>query len=120
MGAYGQAQSAAPGGYAPPQAPVHPDANSALITGIIAVAGAFVCILPLFASPFAWYMGSKAIKTVRASNGQYRGETEARIGQVLGIIGTVFLALGVLAIATMIFFIVIAGTASYESTGFSA
>lgn len=107
-------------GYAPVQTPVHPDANTALIVGIISLAGAFVCVLPLLASPFAWVMGSKAITTIRASNGQYRGESEARIGQVLGIIGTVFLILGILGfVLIMVFFAIGVSTADY-STGVNA
>ncbi len=99
-------------GYPAAQPPVHPDANTALITGIVALAGTFVCFLPIFASPFAWYLGTKALRNVRASNGQYRGESEARIGQVLGIIGTVLL---ILAILGFVFFFVLAIIASSGS-----
>lgn len=107
-------------GYSPMQTPVHPDANTALIVGIISLAGAFVCVLPLLASPFAWVMGSKALKTVRASNGQYRGESEARIGQVLGIIGTIFLILGILGfVLLMVLFAIGVSSADY-STGVNA
>lgn len=123
--AYGQAtvqpQPPMPApGYSPVQTPVHPDANTALIVGIISLAGAFVCFLPILASPFAWVMGSKALKTVRASNGQYRGESEARIGQVLGIIGTIFLILGILGfVLIMVLFAIGVSTADYP-TGVNA
>ena len=102
-----------PPGYSPVQVPVLPQANTALILGIISLAGAFVCVLPLFASPAAWLVGNNALKAVRASNGQYRGETEARIGQVLGIIGTVLLGLAIIGL--VLFFVLIAGIAGQSA-----
>lgn len=110
---YGQVPPAVTPGYSPVQVPVLPQANTALIIGVIALAGAFVCFLPIFASPFAWISGTKAINAVKASNGQYRGETEARIGQVLGIIGTVLLGLAIIGL--VLFFVLIAGIAGQSA-----
>lgn len=56
---------------------------TALVLGIL---GLVVC--SIFA-PFAWYIGSQAY--------QDTGDGMARAGQILGIIGTVLLAIGLLA-----------------------
>lgn len=79
--------------YGPPLK--HPSATTAMVLGIVAVAGGLICWLPLFISPFAWFTGSKAIRDIDESRGTQGGRGEALAGKVLGIIGTVLLALGI-------------------------
>ena len=62
-----------------------PGAVSALVLGIL---GLVLC--PIF-GPFAWSYGAQAEKT--ASRGRYSGAGMATAGKILGIIGTVFLAI---------------------------
>ena len=96
----GSAQAAY--GYVPPK---HPNAVTSMVLGIIGLAGGFFCVLPIFLAPFAWFMGSKAVRQIDASGGQQTGRSEAMAGKVLGIIGTVLMVLGLAAVA---FFIVMA------------
>ncbi|MDO9378230.1 MAG: DUF4190 domain-containing protein [Nocardioidaceae bacterium] len=80
------------------QPPKHPNATTVLVIGIVGLVGGFFCLLPWFASPFAWVMGGRALKEVQQSPGRYSGEGELKGGWICGIIGTVLLALTIIAI----------------------
>lgn len=84
---------------APP--PSHPKATTAMVLGIVSIAGGLACWLPLFLSPYAWIVGAHAVRDIDASGGQLGGRGEANTGKILGIVGTVFLALG-LAVAVLL------------------
>ena len=66
--------------------PDHPKATSALVVGLVAVAGTFVCGLPILASPVAWVLGMQARREIRNAPQQWGGEGKATAGFVLGII----------------------------------
>lgn len=91
-------------GYAQPfpSAPNHPSANTALVLGIVALGGGFVCGLPILAGPFAWYMGAKVKREIDAEPMRYGGRGEANAGMILGIVATSLLALAVLTIVVVI------------------
>lgn len=89
--------------------PKHPSSTTALILGIIGVGGFFICGFTVLISPFAWATGSRAMKEIDANPGQYSGRGEAQAGYVMGIIGTVLLALGVIGV--VLFFLFFAGLA---------
>lgn len=105
----GYGQPYAPGGWQP--APKHPQATLAMVLGIVGLVGGFVCALPLFAAPFAWYIGGKAVKEIDADPQAYSGRSEASTGKILGIVGSVLLALGILAIA---FFVVLGLSGAFD------
>ncbi|WP_293784761.1 DUF4190 domain-containing protein [uncultured Aeromicrobium sp.] len=114
---YGQPY-AAPPGYGQPYppgawqpAPKHSQATLAMVLGIVGLVGGFVCGLPLFVAPFAWYIGAKAVKEIDGAPQQYSGRSEASTGKILGIIGTVLLALVVLA---LVFFIVLGLSGAFD------
>lgn len=86
-------------GYLPPAPPKHPSATTAMVLGIVGLAGAVVCGCLVVVSPFAWFMGAKAVKEIDASGGQYAGRGEAQAGMITGIIGTVLLILMIVAVA---------------------
>lgn len=111
QGAYGQ-----PGQYPPPMLPKHQSATTAMVLGIIAVAGGLLCYLPILAAPFAWVMGGRAVKEIDASGGTLGGRGEATAGRVLGIIGTVLLVLGLIALIAIIIIVVVAESNSGSST----
>ena len=97
----------APGHPGLPQFPVyvlpdHPKATSALVVGIISVAGAFTCVLPILAAPVAWVLGAQARREIRNAPQQWGGDGRATAGMVLGIVGTVLLVLVVLALAVVV------------------
>jgi len=76
--------------------PEHPSATTVLVLGILS----FVVGLT---APFAWYLGSKAIKECRTT-GMYRPSGTLTAGYILGIIGTVLITVFV---AMMLLFITI-------------
>jgi hypothetical protein len=83
--------------------PEHPSATTALVLGIIGLVGiAFCGGLTLVLSPFAWAIGRRSVKEIDASPGRYSGRDKANAGKIMGLIGTILLALGLLAIATII------------------
>lgn len=90
------------GGYVAPP-PDHPQATLSLVLGLVGVIGALIfCGVPLVVSPFAWGVGHSALKEIRASQGRLGGESNARTGMILGIIGTVLLALAVIAVIGLV------------------
>lgn len=102
-------------GFGPPPVPKHPQAQMAMVLGIVALGGGAICLLPIFVSPFAWYFGAKARREMAASPGRWSGQGDAQAGFVMGIIGTVLLALAtVVFIIGAIVLFAVAGSASYE------
>jgi uncharacterized membrane protein YjgN (DUF898 family) len=75
---------------APP--PNHPQAITVLVLGIL---GLVVCGI---IGPFAWVMGNRVVGEIDASHGTVGGRTEANIGRILGIVATVLLVVGVVAV----------------------
>ena len=71
-------------------APDHPRSTTVLVLGIL---GVVVCQL---IAPFAWSMGKRALDEIDASHGQLGGRGAVQAGYILGIVGTVLLALGIL------------------------
>ncbi len=97
-------QYPSPYGYYQQQAPKHPSATTALVLGIIGLAGIALCGgITLVLSPFAWGIGGRAVKEIdQAPPGTYSGRDLANAGRITGIIGTVFLILGVLTVVAII------------------
>ena len=98
-----QPYGATPGYGYPGQAPAnHPSATTALVLGLIGLAGILFCGgITLVLSPFAWRMGARAVREIDANPGMYAGRDQANAGRIMGLIGTVLLALGVLQIASV-------------------
>jgi hypothetical protein len=90
----------APPGY--PVPPAHPQSTTAMVLGIV---GLVLCGV---ASPFAMWLGRKSMREIDASGGRLSGRGMAQAGYILGIIGTVLLALGL----TLVFTGVIGGIMS--------
>jgi hypothetical protein len=83
--------------------PDHPSATTALVLGIVSLVGILMCGgLTLVLAPFAWGLGSRALRAIDASPGQFGGRDKANAGRVMGIIGTVLLVLGIIAILGVI------------------
>jgi hypothetical protein len=68
-------------------APDHPRATLALILGILGIVACSVV------APFALVIGRGAVKDIDASGGRLGGRGMAQAGFILGVIGTVILAL---------------------------
>jgi hypothetical protein len=106
QGPYGQQPyGSAPGayGYGAPMAANHPSATTALVLSLIGLVGVALCGgLTLVLSPFAWHIGAKAVREIDANPGMYGGRDQANAGKIMGIIGTVLLVVGVLALVGII------------------
>ena len=96
--------------------PKHPQATTALVLGIISLAGAMFCLVPILLAPFAWFTGSRAVKQIDASNGALTGRDSAMVGKVLGIVGTVLLILGVLVVTALFVWAVSTTSVVWEET----
>jgi hypothetical protein len=89
--------------YAGGQRPDHPSATTAMVLGIVGLVGLLFCAgLTLVLSPVAWVVGGKAVREIDAAPGQYAGRDRANAGKIMGIIGTVLLALGILAVIAFV------------------
>jgi hypothetical protein len=90
--------------------PRHPSATTALVLGIVGLAGiAFCGGITLVLSPFAWMTGARAVREIDATQGQLDGRDQANAGRIMGIIGTVLLALGILLVLGFIGLVVATG-----------
>jgi len=81
----------------------HPNSVLSMVLGIIGV-----FFFPLL-GPVAWYLAAKGRRELAAFPGRWRPSGMLTAGFVLGIIGTVFLALGAVF---MLFFIMLVATAA--------
>jgi hypothetical protein len=119
-GQYGQ-QPAQYGGYGQPgygqvgygAPPAHPSATTALVLGLVSLIGLFICLVPIVAAPFAWRTGSRVVREIDAQPGRWSGREQAQAGRIMGMIGTVILVLGVLAIVGLVVLLFAAGS-SYD------
>lgn len=120
---YGQQPPAygSPYGQRPPQgtqpyvgfvsAPDHPQASTAVILGAVGMAAGLSLGIGFLLSPFAWRIGAKAVREIDASQGRVGGRGQAEAGRVMGLVGTVFLVLGIAGMVVLI---------SVFAVGFSA
>lgn len=110
----GQPPYRQPYGWAPaPKPPEHPSATTAMVLGLVGLVGILVCGgLTLVVSPFAWVVGSRAVREIDASPGSYSGRELASAGRIMGIVGTGLLALGVLAVIAFLALVVGVATTS--------
>ena len=117
--AYGQAPSAQQyGGYVQPgyaAPPPHPSATTALVLGLVSLIGLFICLVPILAAPFAWRTGSRSVKEIDAQPGRWSGREQAQAGRIMGIIGTVLLVLGVLAMVGLVLLFVATDVSTVDS-----
>ena len=89
--------------YAGVGAPDHPSATTAMVLGIVSLVGIALCGgITLILAPAAWVVGAKAVRQIDAFPGQFGGRDRAQAGKVMGIIGTVLLVLGILAVIAFV------------------
>jgi hypothetical protein len=95
-------------GYYPNQQPAYgvlrdnSDATLALILSLVGLAAGI-----LVASPFAWWKGNQALAQIDAAPGVYGNRSMAVAGQIMGIIGTILLGLGIVVgvVLTIVFIV---------------
>lgn len=106
--AYGQPQGYPPQGYATD----HPKATTSLVLGIL---GIVICGI---IAPFAWRMGKRTVDEIDASNGQLGARGSAQAGYILGLIGTILLALGLIFGVLLVVIAIIGAASSSTSSGY--
>jgi len=89
--------------------PNHPQSITALVLGILGL------VLCGAIAPFAWSIGSEAVREIDASGGAWGGRSEANAGRIMGIVGTALLALGLLAVVAFLVIFVVLGAASFTT-----
>ena len=93
--------------YAGGDLPEHPSATTAMVLGIVSLAGLLFTVgITLLLAPAAWVVGARAVREIDASPGRYAGRDRAQAGKVMGIIGTVLLVLGVLTVLAILVLVV--------------
>jgi hypothetical protein len=80
----------------------HPQGTTVLVLGVL---GFFVTLC----APFAWYIGSKALKEIQTSGTRYSNEDQIRVGRVLGMIITI---LAIIGLVFALIFLIIAAIAA--------
>ena len=112
----GYGPPAGPPGYGPPPGPPqgwyagpppyrlpdHPEATKALVVGVIALLGGFTCYLPLLLGPWAWVVGRRVVRQIDAEPGRWNGRGQGMGGYVMGVVATVLLVLGIVAVVGFI------------------
>jgi hypothetical protein len=83
-----------PSGY-----PEQSQAVTILVLGILSI------VLCQVLGPFAWKMGNDELKAIAEGRRSPEGQGMAQAGKVCGIVGTVLLGLGVLALLVFLFLI---------------
>jgi len=87
--------------------PDDPGAQNSMVLGIIGLALGMFCGFGFLASPFALVMGLKSMRRIDAAGGKLGGRGNAQAGFIMGIVGTVLLALAVLAAILLIVLLVV-------------
>jgi len=77
-------------------------ASTIFALGIVGIAGGFSCGLPMVCAPIAWIMGNKALARIEELGDVPESmQQQVRTGRTLGIVGTVLLGLGVIALIVL-------------------
>ena len=116
---YGYGQPATPYGAPVYGVPDDKSATTALVLGIVGLALGFTLCLGVgfIVSPFALFTGLASKRRIDASGGQLGGRSNAQAGIVLGIIGTVMLALFILAVIAFVVLVVVGISQDSSSFG---
>lgn len=86
-----------PSYYGPPPQ-THPNGTTILVLGILGLVGC-----PILA-PFAWHMGSKALREIDASGYVYENRGMVQAGRICGIVGTSIMG-AIVALYALVFLI---------------
>ncbi len=106
----------APYGYGVPPVPQHPSATTAMVLGVVGLAGLMFCGgITLVLSPFAWHIGARAVREIDQDPRRYGGRDQANAGKITGIIGTVLLVIAIILVIGLIVGLVMLDTpTTYE------
>ncbi len=88
--------------------PERSQATTALVLGIV---GIFFTVV----APFAWKFGHDELKAIDEGRRPPDGHGQATAGRILGIIGTVFLVVGLVVLALVMAFVIPVSVTSSEA-----
>ncbi|MFG2074376.1 DUF4190 domain-containing protein [Nonomuraea maritima] len=89
----------------PPQS--HPNGTTILVLGILSL------VICSFLGPFAWVMGTKALRQIDSSGYVFDNRGQVQAGRICGIIATVLLGLGLVFAVFAFVVAIVAGAAGY-------
>lgn len=92
------------GGY--PMAREHPQGTTVLVLGICAWVLCGLC------APFAWVMGSNALKEIDANPAAYSNRSAVQAGRILGMVYSLLVLAGIAVLAVLVVIGVLAGSTS--------
>ena len=84
----------------------YPESSQATTVLVLGILGLVVCGV---LGPVAWSMGNTELKAIDAGRRPPENRGTANAGRILGIIATVFLILGVMALVAILALVVVAG-----------
>lgn len=84
-----------------------PNDSQAMLALILGILGVVCCWI---LGPVAFFIGNASLNRINASNGTLGGSGLAQAGRILGIIGTIILALAILGVVINIITSVSRGT----------
>lgn len=115
-GGYGEGPPPGPGPYgaAPPPPPnvwpgTYPEASQATLALVLGIIGIVGCGL---ASPFAWWIGQGEVRAIDEGRRSPENRGTGNAGRVLGIVGTAFVLIMVVAVVIGAVLLVALGTTS--------
>ncbi len=97
--------------------PDHPRATTALVLGLVALVGGLVCLVPFVVGPWAWAIGRRTVRQIDAEPYRFGGRGVAMAGYVLGVIATILLVLGLIAIVGLFVLLVSYGSGTFAESG---
>jgi len=101
---YGPPPGGGPFGQGPKE-----NAPNAVLSLVLGIVGIILCSI---VGPIAWVLGKRAEEAIAANPDRYSGKDMATAGKILGIIGTVLLAVGILAVIVIVIAAVAGGSSS--------
>lgn len=83
----------------------HPQGTTVLVLGILGFFVAGVC------APFAWYLGSKALREGQARGIVYANQQSIVVGRILGMVMTILAIVGIVIAIALVFVFLVAVSA---------
>jgi hypothetical protein len=91
----------------PTEAPRYPEPSQATTILILGILGIVLCAP---CAPFAWVMGNKELNAINSGMRDPANAGTAKAGKILGIIGTVLLAVGLVVAAFLLTAVIVTTT----------
>ncbi len=87
----------------------YPEASQATTALVLGILGIVICGV---LAPFAWSMGSKEMQAIDAGRRPPENRGTANAAKILGIVGTVLLGIGIIALIVFFMFFSVAAVTS--------